>query len=117
MDDPETLATRVAATVVADIVKGGSQALIQWVKRRCRRKTVEAVDTLAADPRARRGGAKKVLEGSLEMDLKESPALADELRSLLDQRSAVYGSQTAIATCGSTITQIQGNDNRSGPIE
>ena len=115
MDDPETLATRVAATVVADIVKGGSQALIQWVKRRCRRKTVEAVDTLAADPGA--GGAKKVLEGSLEMDLKESPALADELRSLLDQRSAVYGSQTAIATCGSTITQIQGNDNRSGPIE
>ena len=113
MDDPETLATRVAATVVADIVKGGSQALSQWLKRRCSRKTAEAVDTLATDPGA--GGAKKVLEGSLEMDLKESPGLADELHSLLNQRPAVHGSQYATATGGSTITQIQGNDNRSGP--
>lgn len=115
MDDPETLAIKVVAAIVADIVKGGTAALSRWLKRRCSQKTKEAVDTLAADPSA--GGAKKVLEGTLEMDLQESPALADELRKLLGQRSAVYGSQTAIATGVSTITQIQGNDNRLGPAE
>ena len=111
MSDPEALAMRAAVTLVAELAKGGGKALTDWLKRRCSRSTVEAADTLAADPGA--GGAKKVLEGNLQMDLEKSPSLAGELRSLLSRGVAAYSTQTAIASGGSTVTQIQGNENRT----
>ena len=111
MNDPDDLAMRAVAAVVAELVKGDGKALIDWLRRSCSRKTAEAADALVADPDA--GGVKKVLEGNLQMDLERSSSLAGELRDLLSQVAATHSPQTAIASGGSTITQIQGNENRT----
>ena len=112
MADPEALAVKVTATVVAELVKGGGKALIDWLKRRCSRKTAEAANALVADPGGT--GTKQDLAESLHVDLLDSATLADELRGFLSQSSGVYASQTAISGDGGTIIQIQGNDNRTG---
>lgn len=52
------------------------------MKRRCSSQTASAADAIAADPGA--DGPKKVLEGSLQMDLERTPSLVDELRDILE---------------------------------
>ena len=110
--DLESLATKTVAILAAEIVKGGGRALINWIKRRGSRRTAEAVDALAPHPDA--DGGKKALERSLQKDLEEWPELVEELREVVAHHRTGYASQHANASSGSTIIQIQGNDNRVG---
>ena len=113
MTDLEQLAVAATATIAVELAKGAGKALMDWVKRRCSSQTAAAAGAVAANPDA--GGRKKVLEGSLQMDLERTPSLAGELRDILKQRGTfAYAPQTAVASGGSTITQIQGNQNRAG---
>ena len=106
MSDAEDWVLAIIKTVTA----GAGRAVIEWLKRRLNSKTAKAADTLATDPN--NGSAKKILTESLQMELEKCPSLAGELRTLLRQAGVNYAPQTSTASGGSTIIQIQGNNNR-----
>ena len=107
MNDPETMATTLAAAIATSAGK----SLVDWVKRRLDSDAAEAADTLAAAPD--NDSAKNVLANILKNEFVSSPALSEELQTLLDQAAVDYAPQIASSSGGSTIIQIQGNNNRA----
>ncbi len=105
MNDPETLAMTFATAVATS----AGNSLVDWVKRRFNSDAAEAAHTLAADPD--NDSSKNILANILRKELEGSPSLVDELHSLLDQSGVDYARQTANSSGGSTIIQIQGNNN------
>ena len=97
MNDPETLAMPFATAVATSAGK----SLVDWVKRR--------FNSDAADPD--NDSAKNILANILRKELEGSPSLIGELHYLLDQAGVDYARQTANSSGGSTIIQIQGNNN------
>ena len=106
MNTPESLAITFAAAVATSAGK----SLVDWVKSRFNSDAAKAAQTLATDPDDDR--AMQTLVETLETELGNSPSLAEELRRLLDQVEPGYAPQTGSAGGGSTIIQIQGNNNR-----
>ena len=106
MTTPESLAIAFATTVATSAGK----SLVDWVKGRFNSDAAEAAHTLATDPED--DSAMQTLVETLEKELGNSPSLAEELRLLLDQVEPGYAPQTGSAGDGSTIIQIQGNNNR-----
>ena len=106
MNTPESLAIAFATAVATSAGK----SLVDWVKGRFNSDAAEAAHTLATDPED--DSAMQTLVETLETELGNSPSLAEELRRLLDQVEPGYAPQTGSAGGGSTIIQIQGNNNR-----
>ena len=106
MNTPESLAITFATAVATSAGK----SLVDWVKGRFNSDAAEAAHTLATDPED--DSAMQTLVEILETELGNSPSLTEELRRLLDQVEPGYASQTGSAGGGSTIIQIQGNNNR-----
>ena len=113
MIDVEDLAIQSAKLVGSPVLNNAGNWVVDWIRRRLKshREVIEGVDKVAADPDSK--AATKILEGHLHEALERSPRLAAELRDLLEQRGVRYAKQSARAKGGSTIKQIQGNNNRA----
>ena len=110
MTNAEQLAVAVTAAVAVEMAKATTTMVIDWLKGNCGQKVTHAIERLAEDRTS--GPARRMLEGRLRIELEESPLRAQRIRELLCEVGGNYAPLTATATGGSTVTQVQGNDNR-----
>ena len=113
MIDCGDLAIQVVQLVASPVINKAGRSLIDWIKRRLQssKAVIDGLDKVAASPDS--VAARKILEGNLHEALEHSPRLAAELSELLQQAGVQYAKQSARARGGSTIKQIQGNNNRA----
>ena len=114
MNEIEDLAAQTVQWLGSPVVKDLAKPVWNFIRRRFKSngKVISAVDAVVADPQS--AAAAKVLKDHLQMELERSPSFITELRCLLEsERQNNYASQSASAQAGSTIVQIQGNNNRT----
>ena len=113
MIDVEDLAIQAVRLVASSAMNKSGKWIGDWMKQRFKshKEVSQGVDKVAADPASI--AAKKILEGHVHQMLEQYPHVAEELRTLLEQSGVQYAKQSARADAGSTVKQIQGNNNRA----
>ena len=114
MNEIEDLAVQTIQWLGSPAVKEIAKSIGNVIKRRFKSngEMISAVDAVVADPQS--AATAKVLKDHLQMELERSPSFVTELRCLIESgKQNNYASQSASAQAGSTIVQIQGNNNRT----
>ena len=109
----EDLAMEAVKLLAGTAIRQVGKPIVRWIRSRLRsnEEVNKAADMVLTDPDS--PAAKKILEGHLQVAMEKHPPLAEELRTILDHAGVRHATQTAHAHGGSTIKQIQGNNNRA----
>ena len=105
----EEIATKAVLSIAGSAASAVAGKVSAWIKAKLSPAAGRAADALAEKPESK--GAQRSLEGALLTELENNPTLAEELRALLAESGVSFGDQTATASGGSTVVQIQGQSN------